>query len=251
MLPTNPDHLKSGNFKIFHFPSRNTSRQNHLYSPYKYRGHCSITNPNNAQLRTKWIIKMNHPVDGRNPAPPGNNGIDRLPTSTGKRRISEPSTVTFAFFDSPDLKNSNTKPFAMPHGANTWLPLQDGGWKVRFLGEKTHIPLGRQLPTKNITTTSFKNSKTALKPIKITFDLFISKFQNNGKNPPIHLSICHRHSAPGSQICHVVFLAYHPASPSEPRSSSAAGTPEMFFRDRHKLNPSSQETWKWKNRSLQ
>ena len=78
---------------------------------------------------------------------------------------------------------------ALPHGANTWLPLQDGAWKVRFLFFFL-TSVWTQLPTKNITTTSFKCSKTALKPAKITFDLFISKFQNNEKiHPSIYPSV--------------------------------------------------------------
>ena len=49
-----------------------------------------------------------HPsVDARNPVPPGIyinlvKQWDKLPTSTGERRISEPSTVWFIFLYTPE-----------------------------------------------------------------------------------------------------------------------------------------------------
>ena len=48
----------------------------------------------------QWLVYRWHTVDGRNPASPLQNPVnkrDKLPTSTGERRISEPSTVWPSF----------------------------------------------------------------------------------------------------------------------------------------------------------
>jgi len=86
----------------------------------------------------------------------------------------------------PDLKNSNTNPFALPHGANTWLPLQDGPMKGEVFDGFWVRKLTSLWDDKFQPRTSQQHHSRAQKPppAKITFELFISKFQNNEKNHP-------------------------------------------------------------------